>query len=76
MLNRVRRTGWYRSWKRWNGKEEEIARRWRDNMKKCSCWMCGNQRRHFGQLPIQEKRIHMAAEADFSETFSTKAVCV
>jgi len=22
----------------------------------CSCWMCGNPRRHFGERTVQEKR--------------------
>jgi len=23
----------------------------------CSCWMCGNPRRYFGERPIQERRL-------------------
>ncbi len=30
----------------------------------CSCWMCGNPRRYFGEASIQEKR---AAEAHSGE---------
>ena len=27
-----------------------------DHRKKCSCWMCGNPRRHMGEKTIQERR--------------------
>ncbi len=27
-----------------------------DNLKSCSCYMCGNPRRHFGELTVQERR--------------------
>ncbi len=27
-----------------------------DHPAKCSCWMCGNPRRHDGEKTIQEKR--------------------
>lgn len=26
--------------------------------KPCSCWMCGNPRRYFGELTVQERRFH------------------
>lgn len=26
----------------------------------CSCWMCGNPRKHFGALTIQERRMFQA----------------
>ena len=28
----------------------------------CSCWMCGNPRRYFGQMTIQEKRMFQEVE--------------
>lgn len=28
----------------------------RDTPAVCSCWMCGNPRRHFGEQTIQERR--------------------
>lgn len=28
----------------------------RDTPAACSCWMCGNPRRHFGERTIQERR--------------------
>lgn len=36
--------------------QEEIAVRLRKNRCKCSCPMCGNERRHFGRKTIQERR--------------------
>ena len=27
-----------------------------DNMQLCSCYMCGNPRKHFGELTVQERR--------------------
>ncbi len=33
----------------WNGKNTETPC-------KCSCWMCGNPRRHDGEVTIQELR--------------------
>lgn len=33
----------------------EIAARWADHMRMCSCWMCGNRRRSFGPT-LQEVR--------------------
>ncbi len=33
--------------------------------KPCSCWMCGNPRRHFNESPIQERRAgHLSEEED------------
>jgi hypothetical protein len=28
----------------------------------CSCWMCGNPRRHLGERTLQERRLLAAAE--------------
>ncbi len=27
----------------------------------CSCWMCGNPRRYFGEITLQERRAECAA---------------
>lgn len=27
-----------------------------EHMAKCSCWMCGNPRRHFGEVTMKEKK--------------------
>lgn len=35
---------------------EQSALRWADNLAKCSCYMCGNPRRHFNELTFQEQR--------------------
>jgi len=41
----------------WERVKEAIcvrARRYRDHAAVCSCWMCGNPRRHFGDVTRQE----------------------
>jgi hypothetical protein len=35
-----------------------------NNLKSCSCWMCGNPRRYSGTLPYQERRLREAARFD------------
>ena len=34
---------------------------WYDNLAKCSCWMCGNPRKHWRQITVQEQRQLQAA---------------
>jgi len=36
--------------------EEQWAKRHADNMKACSCWMCGNPRKQFHKETLQEKK--------------------
>ena len=52
----------------WGGTEwaEIAAARWANNMAKCSCYMCGNPRRHFNQLTFQEQRSKLL-ERDYYE---------
>jgi hypothetical protein len=40
------------------------ALRWSDNLKKCSCWMCGNPRKYEGRSTVQERRQLLASLAD------------
>lgn len=35
---------------------ERTTNRWASHGKLCSCYMCGNPRRHFGALTMQERR--------------------
>ena len=46
--------------------DQEIQRervlRWHNNLAKCSCWMCGNPRKHEGRLTVQEQRQLRAAQ--------------
>ena len=35
------------------------ARRLADHMAHCSCYACGNPRRHFGEIPMAERRQHL-----------------
>lgn len=43
------------------------ARRHRDNMTTCSCWMCGNPRRHHGDMSLAERRASDAAKAEIHD---------
>jgi len=42
----------------------ERALRWYNNLAKCSCYMCGNPRKYYGELPYQERRLLEAARID------------
>lgn len=61
----------------------EWASRWRDNLKKCSCYMCGNRRRfHEGPTFRERRQLHSAlAELgpeelpDFAELKALLARC-
>ena len=33
----------------------------------CSCYMCGNPRRHWGYLPMQEVKQHQNADSQYEE---------
>jgi hypothetical protein len=37
---------------------------WYNNLKKCSCWMCGNPRKYEGKVTLQERRLAEAARDD------------
>lgn len=47
------------------GRDEEmrlaLARRWHNDLKMCSCYVCGNPRKYGGGIPRQEQRIREAA---------------
>jgi hypothetical protein len=45
----------------------EFAQRWCDNLKKCSCYLCGNPRRHFRTWPVQQRRLLAAADGEHAE---------
>jgi hypothetical protein len=45
-----------KDWVNWS------ARRWADNLAKCSCESCGNPRRHFNEVTIQEQRAKIKDE--------------
>jgi hypothetical protein len=63
----MKRTAWF--WKAWRAApdRETFAKKWRDNMKKCSCWACGNQRRYSGSLPIQWRKLEEGAKHEQEE---------
>lgn len=35
-----------------------------DHLKACSCWMCGNPRRHFGETTLQERKAQDLKDAN------------
>lgn len=39
-----------------SGRNPDYAHVVADNITVCSCWMCGNPRRHYRELTIQERR--------------------
>ena len=46
------------------------ALRWADNLALCSCWMCGNQRRHAKgkeRLTLRERRLAELLEKETQE---------
>lgn len=48
-----RRFYWSGDWKALDERQRGLVV---DTPCPCSCWMCGNPRRYFGELTIQEKR--------------------
>lgn len=38
------------------GEQARHIGRFAHTMPSCSCWMCGNSRRYFGEVTVQEKR--------------------
>jgi len=56
----------YRSW--WTKDElERTLGIYRKTKVPCSCYMCGNPRRHWGYLPMQEVRQHLNADSQCEE---------
>lgn len=41
-------------------KRRELAAKTANHLSKCSCWMCGNPRRHRGEPGISERRNDLA----------------
>lgn len=46
---------------------EDNIRRQYNNMAKCSCPMCGNARRHFGEITLEEKRFRQLMEDQIND---------
>ena len=43
-----------------------------NNMKSCSCFLCGNPRKHFGEMTVQEKRVIDSFMHDLSNMIDSK----
>lgn len=59
-------SGWYRS-RRTESELQRILGIYRKTKVLCSCCMCGNPRRHWGYLPMQEVRQHLNANSQYEE---------
>lgn len=65
-----KQSGWYSFCPRLRWTEDELNRVlgvYRKTKVPCSCYMCGNPRRHWGTLPIREVRQHLEADAQYEE---------
>lgn len=64
MLRRALRS-YVLSWPDYDEHERrQRALRWFNNLKLCSCYMCGNPRKYEGALTLQERRLLEAARAE------------
>jgi hypothetical protein len=53
---------------RWTKDElRRIVGTYRKTKVPCSCYMCGNPRRHWGYLPMREVRQHLDADSQYDE---------
>jgi len=52
---------------------DEFVRHMADNMQSCSCEGCGNPRRHFKELTIQEKKQNEETDTEATERRETSA---
>jgi hypothetical protein len=48
------------SWVRMHDDPAQAASRYAETRTPCSCWMCGNPRRHFGERSRQERAAEIA----------------
>jgi len=62
-LARIYRARWEDSYPDW----DELVRGIRHTRVPCSCTMCGNPRRHFGERTVQERRADEAMKAQLAE---------
>lgn len=63
----AKQPGWHlRS--RWTEDElQRVVGIYRKTKVLCSCYMCGNARRHWGYLPIREVKQHQDADSQYDE---------
>jgi hypothetical protein len=54
MIERAKRSLMYRDMP--TPDRDTFALKNHDHLASCSCWMCGNPRRHLGEMTIQEQR--------------------
>jgi len=65
-----KQSGWYSYCPRIRWTEDELERIlgiYRKTKVPCSCYMCGNPRRHWGYLPMQEVKQHLNADSQYEE---------
>ena len=56
MKQKVSRFHWIKNWFGSKESREEHIRQMTETRKPCSCYMCGNPRKHWNDITIQEKR--------------------
>jgi len=44
-----------------------IDKKYANHLKRCSCYACGNPRTHWGEKPIQEKRLDIHDNLELDE---------
>lgn len=72
MEQRARNKFRYSSHFYWDNEErfEHFVRTHANNMQICSCPSCGNPRKHFSQLTIQEKKHELSIKEQINEYFN------
>ena len=67
-----KQSGWYNYYPGLRWTEDELQRTlgiYRKTKVPCSCYMCGNPRRHWGYLPIKEVKQHLNADSQYDEIY-------
>ena len=65
MINKVKEFEWLKPTSYWGSENnrQKTIKKIAENRKFCSCWMCSNQREHWGDT-IQEKKLKQFYESD------------
>lgn len=56
MKNKVSKFHWIKKWFGSNESREDHIRKMAETRKPCSCYMCGNPRKHWKDKTLQEKK--------------------
>lgn len=67
---RARKVAWARrvlvtwSFKLVEADVDRLSRKLADHLQSCSCWMCGNSRKHFGATYAERRAMQPVGESD------------